>query len=171
MTGFDLPANFIHNPKQLLHRHVHQKTMASTSTSSCSNLFATSEISTTQKMAAEKTIREFFTPSSNNIQVGREVNGGEDFELKPGVIHMAQVIPFCGLPAENANNHLHQFLEICSTFTIKGASPDVIRLCLFPFSLLGKAKQWFYANREMVNWSACANAFLAKSFHWGRLVH
>jgi hypothetical protein len=30
----------------------------------------------------------------------------------------------------------------------KGVSKDAILLCLFPFSLLGKAKQWFYANKD-----------------------
>jgi hypothetical protein len=27
----------------------------------------------------------------------------------------------------------------------------VVRLCLFPFSLLGKAKQWFYSNKATVS--------------------
>jgi hypothetical protein len=39
-------------------------------------------------------------------------------------------------------------LEIYNTFTIKGVERDTILLCLFPFSLLGRAKQWFYTNRE-----------------------
>ncbi|KAJ1279048.1 hypothetical protein BS78_04G125400 [Paspalum vaginatum] len=55
---------------------------------------------------SEKSIREFSVPSSNNVPTGPEVQVGENFELKPGVIHMVQAIPFCG------------------TFTIKGASAD-----------------------------------------------
>jgi hypothetical protein len=31
-----------------------------------------------------------------------------------------------------------------------GVTADTIRLCLFLFSLLGKAKQWFYAYLEDV---------------------
>jgi hypothetical protein len=27
----------------------------------------------------------------------------------------------------------------------------VVRLCLFPFSLLRKEKQWFYSNKEAVS--------------------
>ena len=35
----------------------------------------------------------------------------------------------------------------------------------FPFSLVGKAKRWFYLNRStMTTWDACSNAFLAKYF-------
>jgi hypothetical protein len=60
-------------------------------------------------------------------------------------------------------------LEICSTFTIKGVARDAILLCLFPFSLLGKAKQWFYANKDKNTiWSICATAFLAKFFPVGK---
>ncbi|WVZ58743.1 hypothetical protein U9M48_008983 [Paspalum notatum var. saurae] len=68
---------------------------------------------------SEKTIREFSIPSSSNVPTGPAVNAGENFELKPGVIHMVQATPFCGLATEDSNNHLQQFLEICSTFTMK----------------------------------------------------
>jgi hypothetical protein len=45
----------------------------------------------------------------------------------------------------------------------------VVRLCLFPFSWLGKAKQWFYSNKEAVStWEKCSNAFLAKFFSLGK---
>ena len=38
----------------------------------------------------------------------------------------------------------------------------------FLFSLLGKAKQWFYANKSEPTWDKCANAFLKKSFPAGK---
>jgi hypothetical protein len=45
----------------------------------------------------------------------------------------------------------------------------VLRLCLFPFSLLGKVNQWFYSNKEAVStWEKCSNAFLAKFFPLGK---
>ena len=44
-------------------------------------------------------------------------------------------------------------------------TPDVIRLRLFPFSLVGKAKRWFYQDKEAVTtWAKCSTAFLAKFF-------
>ena len=55
---------------------------------------------------AEKTIREFFVLSCNNIPTGPEVQTGENLELKPIVIHMVQAILFCELASEDANNHL-----------------------------------------------------------------
>jgi hypothetical protein len=46
---------------------------------------------------------------------------------------------------------------------------DAVRPRLFPFSLLGKAKQWFYFDKEAVStWEKCSNAFLAKFFPLGK---
>nr|ABA98748.1 Transposable element protein, putative, Retrotrans_gag [Oryza sativa Japonica Group] len=82
---------------------------------------------------------------------------------------MAQASPFFGKPNEDASVHLQQFLEICTTYTVKGVSLDAERLCLFPFSLLGKAKQWFYVNRMIVNTrDRCSTAFLSKFFPMGK---
>jgi hypothetical protein len=70
---------------------------------------------------------------------------------------------------EDANAHLQYFLEICNTFTIRGVTQDAVCLRLFPFSLLGKVKQWFYSNKEAVStWEKCSNAFLAKFFPLGK---
>jgi hypothetical protein len=45
----------------------------------------------------------------------------------------------------------------------------VVRLRPFPFSLLGKVKQWFYSNKEAVStWEKRSNAFLAKFFPLGK---
>ena len=82
---------------------------------------------------------------------------------------MVQASPFCGKPNEDANAHLQNFLELCKTVTIRGVTTDTIRLRLFPFSLLGKAKQWFYQNKEAVStWDKCSTAFLAKFFPLGK---
>jgi hypothetical protein len=98
---------------------------------------------------ANKTLCEFSAPTTANIRTRLAVNVGEEgFELKPALINMVQANQFCGKAHEDASAHLQHFLEICSTFTIKGVKRDAILLCLFPFSLLGRAKQWFYTNRE-----------------------
>ena len=95
--------------------------------------------------------------------------GGENFEIKTGLITMVHASPFCGKANEDANAHLQQFLELCSTFVIKEVSQDAIRLRLFPFSLLAREKQWFYANKIVVDtWDKCAKAFLAKFFPMGK---
>ena len=97
---------------------------------------------------AEKALQEFSAPTTTNIRTRPAVNTGENgFELKPALITMVQASQFCGKAHEDASAHLHHFLEICSTFTIRGVPKDTILLCLFLFSLLGKAKQWFYTKK------------------------
>jgi hypothetical protein len=101
---------------------------------------------------ADKSIRDFSTPSATNVATGPNViNGDADFELKPVLITIFQASPFCGKAHEDANALLQHFLEICSTFTIKGVSQEAIHLCLFIFSWLGKAKQWFYSNYNAID--------------------
>ena len=42
---------------------------------------------------------------------------------------------------------------------------DNICLRLFPFSLLGKAKVWFYTDKEaFTTWDVCSKVFLTKYF-------
>ena len=167
MTGFDLLKNFNHNLESQIRRNTRQKTIHGQRFPSYE--FGTSSFAPPPPDMAEKTIQEFSIPSSDNIPTGPEVAIGESFELKPRVIHMVQAIPFCRLASEDANNHLQQFLEICIMFTIKGATPDAIRLRLFLFSLVRKAKQWFYLNKaELTTWNACSNAFLVKYFTLGK---
>ena len=60
---------------------------------------------------------------------------------------MVQASPFCGKPNEDANIHLHNFLELYDIVVIRRVAADVVKLRLFPFSLLGKAKQWFYKGK------------------------
>ena len=114
--------------------------------------------------------RSLVTVNTSQVPTGPEVNtGGENFEIKTGLITMVQASPFYGKANEDASVHLQQFLELCITFVIKGVSQDAIRLHLFPFSLLGRAKQWFYANKTaMDTWDKCAKAFLAKFFLTGK---
>ena len=119
---------------------------------------------------AQKTLHDYSAPSANQVLTGPEVNtGGENFQIETGFIMIVQASPFYGKANEDASAHLQQFLELCSTFVIKGVSQDAIWLRLFPFSLLGRAKQWFYANKAAVDtWDKCAKAYLSKFFPTGK---
>ena len=140
MTSFDLPTNYVEDPKALLKRTKAQ----------LKNLLAleSEDKQIRQSLAPEfeamanRTICEFSTPTMANIRTRPTVIVGDNrFELKPALINMVQASQFCGKTHEDASAHLQHFLEICSTFTIKGVTQDAILLCLFPFSLLGKAKK------------------------------
>ena len=98
---------------------------------------------------AEKTLREFSIPSTDNVATGPNINVGDvNFELKSSLINMVQASPFCGKPNEDANAHLQNFTELCDTVVIRGVAADIVKLRLFPFSLLGKVKQWFYKEKR-----------------------
>ena len=101
---------------------------------------------------AQKTLRDYSAPSANQVPTGPEVNtGGENFEIKMGLITMVQTSQFFGKANEDTSAHLQQFLVLCSIFVIKEVSQDAIRLQLFLFPLLGRAKPWFYASKSSVN--------------------
>jgi hypothetical protein len=121
-------------------------------------------------MVAWRCINDFSAPSSANVRTGLEMNIRDgSFKVKPALINMVQESSFYRKASEDANAHLQHFLEICSTFTIRGLTLDAIRLCLFSFSLVGKVKQWFYSNKEAVStWEKCSNAFLTKFFPSGK---
>jgi hypothetical protein len=138
--SFDFPENYTDNPEAIL-----KKTRAKLKKISIEN----SEVSQAKRnlaleieAMANKTLLAFSAPTTENFCTGPQVNVGEDgFELKPTLITMVQASQFCGKAHEGASAHLPHFLEICNTFTIKGVTRDAILLRLFPFSLLGKAKQ------------------------------
>ena len=119
---------------------------------------------------ANKTLCEFTAPTIANIRTRSSINIGDNgFELNPDLISIVQANQFCGKAHEDASAHLQHFLEICSTSTIKGVTRDAILLCLFPFSLLGKVKQWFYANKDRnTTWENCSTTFLTKFFPIGK---
>ena len=119
---------------------------------------------------ADKTLCEFSAPSTENIRTGPTLKTNNlEFELKPSLINMVQATPFSIKAHEDASAHLQNFLEISSTITIKDVARHIILLRLFPFSLVGRAKQWFYTNKKDIStWARCLNAFLEKFFPIGK---
>ena len=127
MTGFDLPSNYTENPESLL-RKVQPRVVPPQVRITAIETPVDKAPSTSQGMA-QKTLREFSAPSIDNVLNGPAVNTGEvNFEIKMGLITMVQASPFCGKANEDASAHLQQFLELCSTFTIRGVTQDAIRL-------------------------------------------
>jgi hypothetical protein len=136
----NLPDNYVEDPEQLFRKtRKNLKSIPSTSKSedqkSRRNLLPEFE-----EMA--RTLRDFSVPTTENVRTGPAVDIGDNaFELKPSLINMVQASQFCGKPHEDASTHLQNFLEICSTFKTKDELLDAVLLRLFPFSLLGRAKQ------------------------------
>jgi len=134
MNGFALPRNFTKDPKKLLRKKKlvegRDKFESPSITPSAAQASSLEEPAPTleeefkgqieeqaeelggnlalvfEDMAA-KTLREFSTPTTTNIQTGPAVNTGENgFELKPALITMVQASQFCGKAHEDASAHL-----------------------------------------------------------------
>ena len=104
MTGFDLLQNFTSNPESLL-RRVRPRIVPPQISLSAAEPVITS-LSASQAMA-QKTLHDYSAPSANQVPTRPEVNtGGENFEIKTGLITMVQANPFCGKANEDANAHL-----------------------------------------------------------------
>jgi hypothetical protein len=170
MTEFNLLANYHLDPESLLRKSRSRRSSPGSSGSHVQEIVDKFQGSAPPHeptlMVAQRCINDFLAPSSANVRNGPEMNIRDDsFELKPALINMVQQSPFCGKASEDANAQLQHFFEICNIFTIRGVTQDAVHLCLFPFSLLGKVKQWFYSNKEVVStWEKCSNAFLTKLF-------
>ncbi|RVW88791.1 Retrovirus-related Pol polyprotein from transposon 17.6 [Vitis vinifera] len=73
---------------------------------------------------------------------------------------------FHGMESENPYSHIKEFEEVCNTFREGGASIDLMRLKLFPFTLKDKAKIWLNSlrPRSIRNWVDLQAEFLKKIF-------
>jgi hypothetical protein len=81
---------------------------------------------------------------------------------------MVQHSPFTG--KEDPNLHLQAFIQLCQTFKMDGVTQDQMRARLFPFSLLGKALQWFHSQpaETVQNWNALMKAFMKDYYSPGK---
>jgi hypothetical protein len=125
MKSFDLLKNYLDDSEVLLRntRAKLKKVLMVVSKESQIRRSLTPEF----EAIANKSLREFSAPTTANIRTRPEVNVEDNgFELKPTLITMVQANQFCGKAHEDASAHLQHFLEICSTFTIKGVTRDAI---------------------------------------------
>ena len=89
-----------------------------------------------------------------------------NFELKSVTVQMLQNILFHGLPYENPNMHLTNFLEVCDTIKYNGVTEEALRLRLFPLSLGDRAKHWLTSQPpdSITTWNDLVQKFLTKFF-------
>ena len=84
-------------------------------------------------------------------------------------LHIVPLLPtFHGMESENPYAHIKEFEDVCNTFQEGGASIDLMRLKLFPFTLKDKAKIWLNFLRPMsiLTWTNLQVEFLKKFFSY-----
>ncbi|CAM8893994.1 unnamed protein product [Rhodiola kirilowii] len=119
-----------------------------------------------QEPNGEKPLKDYSTPSLTGFQSPLAPPGvnAPQFELKPALINMVGNNAFTGIG--NPNAHLASFLELCATFKFNNVPKENIYLRLFPFSLMGKAKDWLWSHdaNTFTTWDELAQAFLLQYF-------
>ena len=91
------------------------------------------------------------------------------YELHPRIIAMVWAQTFSGLETEDPDLHLQVFEELCSCLVISGMSQETLKWKLYPFSLIGKAEQWYTHNEMSLNgdWEELRDDFLSHTASLG----
>ncbi|CAN6570926.1 unnamed protein product [Malus baccata var. baccata] len=73
---------------------------------------------------------------------------------------------------EDPNKHLKEFEVVCSSMTPVNVDESILKMKVFPFSLLEKAKDWLYelAPGTVTSWESMKRAFLEKFFPTSRVI-
>jgi hypothetical protein len=116
----------------------------------------------------ERKIGELCTPDIIDLPILNLEEIGRPFEIKTSAIRMVQHSPFTG--KEDPNLHLQAFIQLCHTFNVDGVTQDQMRERLFPFSLLGKALQWYHSQpaEAVKNWNTLTKAFMKEYYSPGK---
>ncbi|WCJ39627.1 hypothetical protein M5689_020603 [Euphorbia peplus] len=114
-------------------------------------------------------LMDYATPGLNVAAEGvvRPLIAANQWEIKPALLNMlTNNVTFYGLPSENPNARLTNFLEVCDTFKINDVPAEAIKLRLFPFTLKDRAKVWLTSlpQGSITSWNQLAQAFLSKYF-------
>jgi hypothetical protein len=116
----------------------------------------------------ERNIGELCTPDIVDLPILNLTEIERLFEIKTSTIRMVQHSPFTG--KEDSNLHLEAFIQLCQTFNMDRVTQDQMRARLFPFSLLGKALQWFYSQpaETVQNWDTLMRVFMKEYYSQGK---
>jgi len=79
---------------------------------------------------------------------------------------------FSGQEDENPYTHLQEFEQLCSCLNISDMTQETIKWKLFPFSLLGRVKQWYAHTVGGVNgnWDELRDKFYLAFFPLSRIA-
>ena len=90
-------------------------------------------------------IYQYAKPTSACLETPKYVEPilAPGYELCPCFIKMIREQSFSGEGDENTYSHLREFEQSCACLHIIGMSDEILRWKLFPFSLTGRAKQWY----------------------------
>ena len=95
------------------------------------------------------------------------IGQNQTFKIDASVLASLRDIQFNGLKDECPIDHLRNFLDVASCYQVANVSSDQMRLRLFPQSLAGKAKAWYWNDipeNSVHTWEELQNVFMKKFF-------
>ncbi|XP_074374060.1 uncharacterized protein LOC141714440 [Apium graveolens] len=92
----------------------------------------------------EPSIRDHETPNLANCIYKTPTINAAQFTINLSLIQMVSNSAFKGdIEREDPHHHLERFVQMCGSFKITGVTTDQIRLHMFPYSIKGRALEWF----------------------------
>lgn len=91
----------------------------------------------------------------------------DNFEFKPVMFQMINNNGlFGGMSSDEPLSHLRSFNQMCDNFKQRGMTFDAFRLRLFPYTLQGKARDWFESlpSDSITTWEELREKFLKRFF-------
>jgi hypothetical protein len=125
-------------------------------------------------MDFDPTLFEIFAPKGDHLGPPPSSHPitTSSYELRPGFIAMVREQSFSRDKDESPYSHLREFEQLCSCLVIAGMSQYTLKWKLFPFSLAGRAKQWYSLNvRSMEgDWESLRKDFCLTFFPTPQVV-
>jgi len=93
-------------------------------------------------------------------------------EIKPAHLTLVSANQFTRMEHEDPYTHLSTFYELTATMGFEDQDNDASYMRLFPFSLIGKAKEWLksHPNQSLTRWSDVEEKFLQRFFPSSRFI-
>ncbi|XP_019457543.1 PREDICTED: uncharacterized protein LOC109357944 [Lupinus angustifolius] len=94
-------------------------------------------------------------------------------EIKPTYLNLVSAHQFTGKDYEDPYAHSDNFYELVATMGYSDTEREVAYMMLFPFSLLGEAREWLksHPTQSLTIWSDLEIKFLTRFFPPARYVH
>ena len=115
----------------------------------------------------ESSIRDHETPNPANCMYKTPEINATHYNINPSLIQMVSNSAFEGdIEREDPHRHLERFVQMCGSFRINGVTVDQIRLHMFPYSIKGRALEWFQQLPEtaLATWESLSTEFLSKYY-------
>jgi hypothetical protein len=99
-------------------------------------------------MDSDPTLFEISAPRGDHLEPPPSSHPTKtlSYELHPALIALVRENSFTGTKEESPYIHLRGFEQVCSIIVIEGMNQQTLKWKLFPFSLVGGVKKWYYSS-------------------------